>query len=254
MMDFNLKNKVALVTGGGHGLGREICYKLAEEGTKVAVNYFKSSLLAKETVIKINNNYGIQAIAVPGDVSVVSGVNDVFNSVIAEFGTIDILVNNAAISPTSSLADTDLKTWNETLQVNLTGVFLISQLVAKHLLNKNKKGRIINIASTAAFSGSSSGRAHYDASKGGIISFTFSLARELGPYGITVNSVAPGYMLTELTRDRYLANKEKYLSDIPLGRFGELNEIADVVVFLASERSSYITGAVINVSGGLQMR
>jgi len=253
-MDLKLKNKVAIITGGNHGLGEAICYALSSEGVNTVINYFKDAAVAESIADKIKKNFGTESIALYGDVSSPADVENIFKKTLDYFGTADILINNAAISPTSLVKDTDLETWNMTININLNGVFLMCRAMAQHLIYKKIKGRIINIASTAAFSGSSSGRAHYDASKGGIISFTFSLARELGPYSTTVNAVAPGYMLTELTRERYLANKAKYLSDVPLKRFGGIEEIANVVVFLSSEIASYITGAVINVSGGLQMR
>ena len=253
-MDLKLKNKVAIITGGNHGLGEAICYALSSEGVNTVINYFKDAGVAESIADKIKKNFGTESIALYGDVSSPADVENIFKKTLDYFGTADILINNAAISPTSLVKDTDLETWNMTININLNGVFLMCRAMAQHLIDKKIKGRIINIASTAAFSGSSSGRAHYDASKGGIISFTFSLAREMGPYGTTVNAVAPGYMLTELTRERYLANKAKYLSDVPLKRFGGIEEIANVVAFLSSEIASYITGAVINVSGGLQMR
>jgi len=253
-MDLKLKNKVAIVTGGNHGLGKAICYALASEGAKIVINYFKDPQKANEMVQEIREKFKTESIAVFGDVSNPLDVEDFFGKAVSKFGTLDILVNNAAISPTSLVRDTDIETWNMTIKINLSGVFLTSKHMANHLLDNGKKGRIINIVSTAAFSGSSSGRAHYDASKGGIISFTFSLARELGPNGITVNAVAPGYLLTELTKERFLANKAKYLSNVPLKRFGDVEEIANVVTFLSSDLAGYITGAVVNISGGLQMR
>lgn len=253
-MDLKLKNKVAVVTGGNHGLGKAICYALAAEGANIVINYFKDPQKADEIVREIREKFKTEAIAVFGDVSNPLNVEDFFGKALSKFGTLDILVNNAAISPTSLVRYTDIETWDMTIKINLSGVFLTSKHMANHLQDKGKKGRIINIVSTAAFSGSSSGRAHYDASKGGIISFTFSLARELGPYGITVNAVAPGYMLTELSKERFLANETKYLSNVPLKRFGDVGEIANVVTFLSSELAGYITGAVLNVSGGLQMR
>jgi 3-oxoacyl-[acyl-carrier protein] reductase len=253
-MDLKLKNKVAIVTGGNHGLGKAICYALAAEGANIVINYFKDPQKADEMVREISEKFKTESVAIFGDMSNPLDVEDFFNKAVSKFKTLDILINNAAISPTSLVRDTDIETWNMTIKTNLSSVFLTSKHMANHLLSLGNKGKIINIVSTAAFSGSSSGRAHYDASKGGIISFTFSLARELGPFGVTVNAVAPGYMVTELSKERYLANEEKYLSGVPLKRFGEVGEIANVVTFLSSELAGYITGAVVNVSGGLQMR
>lgn len=144
--------------------------------------------------------------------------------------------------------------WSETIQVNLTGTFLASREMVKRLLDSGRKGRIINIVSQAAFRGSTTGHAPYDASKGGIVSFTIALAREVAEQGIAVNAVAPGMILTKMVTKVLKANKEKYLARIPLHRIAEPEEIANVVTFLASEKASYMTGATVDVSGGMLMR
>jgi 3-oxoacyl-[acyl-carrier protein] reductase len=147
-----------------------------------------------------------------------------------------------------------LEMWEATLKTNLTAAFLTSQEMARHLRQNKHKGRIVNISTASAFKGSTSGRAHYDASKGGLISLTISMARELAAYGIAVNAIAAGCILTEMSQERFLQNKERYLNAIPMGRFGTTDEIANVVAFLASEKASYITGATLDVTGGLLMR
>jgi 3-oxoacyl-[acyl-carrier protein] reductase len=253
-MDLHLKDKVALVTGGSHGLGKSICLGLAEEGAKVAVNYRKNPEKAEAVVQAIRETYGVEAVPVYGDMGKEAEIIEMFQQIEARFGQIDILVNNAAICPQSWVKDTPEQLWNTVLQVNLTGTFIACRELVKRLIAVQRPGRIVNITSVAAFHGSTSGQAAYDASKGGMISFTVSLAREVAPYGITVNALAPGLMVTDMTEKKYMASKEKYLARIPLSRFGETAEIADAVVFLCSDRARYITGTTMNVSGGILMR
>ena len=252
-MDLNLKGKVALVTGGSHGLGESICRGLAAEGANIAINYRKDEAIVEKLVREIESDYKVKAIGVCGDVSEEDDVKRIFNEIEKNLSPVDILVNNAAISPTSYVKDTELELWNNTFKINLTGVFLTSRELVRRLLKLKHKGKIINISSTSAYLGSTSGRAHYDASKGGINSFTISLAKEVAKYGINVNAVASGLMVTDNTRDRFLANKEKYLTTIPMGRYADTQEVTNVVVFLASDKASYMTGSIVNVSGGLYM-
>ncbi len=260
-MDLNLRDKVALVTGGSRGLGKAICLSLAAEGTKIAVSYYRNvddgvdlADEATELVKEIADNYGVQALAVAGDVSVEADVLDIFGQVAKNFSQIDILVNNAAVCPTCWVPDMPLEMWSRTISVNLTGTFLTSRQFVKRLLEAGRAGRIVNIVSQAAFRGSTSGHAPYDASKGGIVSFTIALAREVASQGIGVNAVAPGMIKTEMVAKVLEKNKEKYLNRIPLHRIAEPAEVADVVTFLASERSGYMTGATVDVTGGMLMR
>jgi 3-oxoacyl-[acyl-carrier protein] reductase len=167
---------------------------------------------------------------------------------------LDILVNNAALCPTCDVKDLTTADWTRTIEVNLTGTFLCSREMVRQLVAAGRPGRIVNISSQAAFRGSTTGHAPYDASKGGIVSLTVSMAREVARHGIAVNAVAPGMMLTEMTAKTLQANRQKYLARIPLGRVGNTSEIADVVVFLASDRAGYMTGATVDVSGGMLMR
>jgi 3-oxoacyl-[acyl-carrier protein] reductase len=254
VMDLGLKGKVALVTGGSKGLGRTVCLSLAAEGALVAVNYRRDADLAEEVVTEIQQNYGVEAMSVPGDVSQEADVLEMFRRVEERFSLVEILINNAAICPTCQVKEMSLQQWEETLAVNLTGTFLTSREMVRRLINTQQTGRIVNVASQAAFRGSTTGHAPYDASKGGMVSFTVSLAREVASQGIAVNAVAPGMMLTEMTAETLEANPTKYLARIPLNRIAKTGEIADVIVLLASERASYMTGATVDVSGGMLMR
>jgi 3-oxoacyl-[acyl-carrier protein] reductase len=235
-MNLNLKDKVALVTGGSGGLGKATCLLLAAEGAKVAVNYRRSAERGDVVVREIKEKFGM------------------FEKIDETFGRIDILINNAAYCPTCQVADMTEQMWNHTLQVNLTGTFLCSREFVKRLLDRRQAGRIVNISSQAAFRGSTTGHAPYDASKGGIVSFTVSLAREVAEKNIMVNCVAPGLMHTEIMDKALRANKQKYINRVPIRRIGKPEEIARVVVFLASDGSDYMTGATVDVSGGLSMR
>ncbi len=253
-MDLHLKDKVALVTGGSRGLGRAICLKLAEEGVAVAVNYRREAEAATALVEEIRNTCGTPALALFGDVASEADVSRMFQKTNADLGPVEILVNNAAVCSTAQVKDVTEKEWNETLAINLTGTFLTCRQLVKQLLAEDRIGRIVNISSTAAFLGSTTGHAAYDASKGAIVSFTVSLAREMAPHGIAVNAVAPGMMHTDMTAATIAANKQKYLARIPLGRIGDPAEMADIVAFLTSDRASYMTGATVDVSGGMLMR
>ncbi len=253
-MDLHLRDKVALVTGASHGLGKAIALEFAAEGARVAVNFRRDPARAEAVVREIENRFGVEALAVQADVAREAEVEAMFGQVVERFGRVDVLVNNAAICPTCPVKDMTAHQWMETLQVNLTGTFFASRAMVRHLIGAGRPGRIVNISSQAAFRGSTTGHAPYDASKGGIVSFTVALAREVAPYGICVNAVAPGMMFTDMTAKVLTENPEKYKARIPLGRIADTSEVAKVVVFLASDAASYMTGATVDVSGGMLMR
>jgi 3-oxoacyl-[acyl-carrier protein] reductase len=252
-MDLELKDKVALVTGGSRGLGRAICLRLAAEGAKVAVNYRRDAARAEDVVRQIQQS-GVQAVAVHGDVSSEQEVHEMFCLVERQLSPVEILVNNAAICPSGPVHELSLAQWDETLAVNLTGTFLTCREMVRRLRQIGRPGRIVNVSSQSAFRGSTTGHASYDASKGGVVAFTVSLAREVAADGIAVNAIAPGMIWTDMTATALEADLEKYLARIPLNRIGTPEEIADVVLLLASQRASYMTGATVDVSGGMLMR
>jgi 3-oxoacyl-[acyl-carrier protein] reductase len=176
------------------------------------------------------------------------------NEAVKLLGKIDILVNNAGVWPTAYVEDMSDEEWDRTIKINLGGPFYLSKRVVQHQIKNKIKGKIINVVSQAAFHGSTSGHAHYAASKGGLVTFTVSLAREVAKYGINVNAIAPGMMRTPMNHDALSRREDDYLQRIPLGRIADPAEIADVVAFLASSKTDYITGATIDVSGGMLMR
>jgi 3-oxoacyl-[acyl-carrier protein] reductase len=250
-MDLKLKDKVVLVTGGGRGLGRTICQLFAAEGARVAACDLEKPQAVAEQLAR---TYGVQALAVQADVTSEAAVSAMFDNVEKTLGPVDALVNNAAIAPNGGpMTKITEQEWSRTFQVNMGGTFLCSRELVRRLLAAKRTGRIVSISSQAAFRGSESGKLAYDASKGAIVSFTIALAREMAPHGINVNCVAPGLMRTELMAALIDADPEKFNRRVPLQRVGKTEEIGSVVVFLCSERAGYMTGATVDVSGGLAM-
>lgn len=251
-MDLGLQNKVALVTGGSRGLGREICLALAEEGASVAVNSVRTD--PADLVRQLTAKRGAKALAMLGDVSKPEEVRAIFDRTERELGPVDILINNAGTWPTALVKDMTDEQWAGALAVNLTAPFLTCREAVRRWLSTDGKGRIVNVTSLTAYHGSTMGHSHYAAAKAGLANFTISLAREMAPHGIAVNSVAPGFMETDMVAESLQKNRARYLERIPLGRIGDPAEVAAAVVFLASERASYMTGATMHVNGGMEMR
>lgn len=243
-----LKDKVALVTGGSRGIGRAIALELARNGANLAINFANSSEKAEE-VIKEIKNLGLKAIAIKADVSKEEEVNNLVKTVEAELGKIDILVNNAGITKDNLLIRMKTQDFEDVLDVNLKGTFLCTKAVARAMMKK-KYGKIINISSVVGIVGNA-GQSNYSASKAGVIGFTKSMAKELGSRGIRVNAVAPGFIDTEMTQVLSEEIKEQMINNIPLNELGKSEDIAKLVVFLASEGADYITGQVISVDGGM---
>ncbi len=234
--------KTVLITGGSRGIGRECVIRFREKGYSVAFTYKNNKKLADELATMTG------ALAIRADSAIESEVINAVDAVISSFGRIDCLIYNSAISSFSLLTDLSLDAWNETLAVNLTGAFLYSRAVIPDML-KRKSGRIINISSMWGITGSSC-EVHYSAAKAGLIGMTKALAKELGPSGITVNAIAPGVINTDMNSSLSPEDKEALCDETPLMRIGEPSDVADAAIFLAGDGASFITGEVLNVSGG----
>ena len=245
-----LEGKVSLVTGGSRGIGRAIATALADAGADVAFTYHHSCESA-EALAKALAEKGVRCKGYQADVASPDEMQKVVQEVIKEFGHITILVNNAGINRDKSFLKMTKDMWEEVVHVNLDGVFYTTQLVAQDMVGAGW-GRIINISSIVGQTGNF-GQANYAATKGAIISFTESLARELARKGITVNAVAPGFIETDMLKGMPEAAVNQVKAMTPMGRLGKPEEIADAVVFLASPRASYVTGQVLGVNGGMYM-
>jgi 3-oxoacyl-[acyl-carrier protein] reductase len=244
-----LEGKVAVVTGASRGIGRAIAETLAAEGAKVVVNYHANAAAAEEVVQAITERGGT-ALAVQADVSDLAAAERLIKSAIDAYGQVDILVNNAGTTRDTLLMSMKEEQWDVVLTTNLKSVFNCCKAVTRPMLRRKQGGRIINISSVSGIVGQP-GQTNYAASKAGIIGFSKSLAKELGSRQITVNVVAPGFVPTDLTADLSADLVKQTLAYIPLGRWGEAQEIAHAVAFLASDRAAYITGEVLRVDGGI---
>ena len=243
-----MSGRVALVTGGTKGIGRAIARSLAEKGTRVYMNYSSDENSAGEALKELNTE-SERARAFKADVSDQEQVNAMIDYIVKEEGRLDILVNNAGIIRDGLLMLMPENNWRRVMEVNLDSVFYTSKAVLRPMIG-NRWGRIINIISPSALLGRA-GQTNYAASKGGVLSFTKSLARESGRFGITVNAVSPGVIATELTSEMHEKIRGEFISMIPAGRFGTPEEVAHAVLFLASDEAGYITGEYISVDGGL---
>ena len=245
-----LKNKVIIVTGAGRGIGRAICLALAKEGAYIAVADIQAED-ANETVRMIKE-LGRKAIFVKTDVSGEQSVKKLYKKVLDNFGIIDILVNNAGICRMVPILDIEVDEWDSIMAANLRGTFLMSR-EAFRIMKENKHGKIINIASAAAKIGGLAAGAHYSASKAGVICFTKSLALQAAPYKINVNCVCPGPTSTEMTKAWGNETNKAFADHIPWKEYAQPEDIANAVAFLASDKSRYITGEILDVNGGLVM-
>jgi len=246
----DLKGMTAVVTGASRGIGRAVAIYLAELGAQVAVNYASSEQHALEVVDLIKSKGG-RAIAIKADVANAQDVEGMFEKVLAEFGDLHILVNNAGITRDTLLIRMKQEDWDAVLDTNLKGVYNCTKAAAKIMIKK-RRGKIINISSVVGVSGNA-GQANYAAAKAGVIGFSKAVARELAPRNIQVNVVAPGFIETDMTNVLPESTKQEMLKQIPLGRYGDPMDVAYVVGFLASDKNQYITGQVIHVDGGMIM-
>lgn len=243
--------RVVVVTGGSKGIGRAVCLRFAREGARILfVHYDPDEVYVNET-LNLLNGMGVEVHAEKLDVSSFEVVEAFFAKAVKQFERVDVLVNNAGITEDGFLMRMSAPQWDRVLAVNLTGVFNCTRAAIKSMV-KERKGKVINISSVVGQIGNI-GQSNYAAAKAGILGLTKSVARELGSRGIAVNAVAPGFINTEMTKNLPEKVKESFLAQIPMGRMGEPEEVAETVYWLASDSATYITGQVIHISGGLYM-
>jgi 3-oxoacyl-[acyl-carrier protein] reductase len=245
-----LTGKVALVTGASRGIGRAVALKLSEAGAKVAINFAGNISKAEEVKAEIESHGG-EAVLVQGKVENFEVVQDIVKKIIETWGTVDILVNNAGITRDNLLLKMSESDFDEVIATNLKGVFNCTKAVTK-IMMKQRAGRIVNMTSVVGLMGNIS-QANYAAAKAGIIGFTKSAAKEFAARGVTVNAIAPGFITTDMTDKLSDKIKETTLTQIPMGKFGTPEDVANLAAFLVSEQAAYITGQVINVDGGMAM-
>jgi len=250
MSNKTLENKTAVVTGASRGIGRAVAIKLASLGANIVLNY-RSSIKSVEEVLAEIKTMGANAVAVQGDISNFAEAEKVIKAAVENFGSLDILINNAGITKDGLLARMKEEDFDIVIETNLKGAFNCIRH-ATPIMMKQRKGRIINMSSVVGVAGNA-GQINYAASKAGVIGMTKSAAKELASRGITVNAIAPGFIQTDMTDALSDKVKEELLSGIPLKRLGQANEVAELAAFLASESASYITGQVININGGMYM-
>ena len=244
----DISGRFALVTGASKGIGKASALKLGEQGVNVAVNYNSSQAEAEDTVEQLTA-LGVQAFIVKGDVSSLDEVSSMVDEVTERFGQIDILVNNAGIISDSLLIRMSDKAWEDVINTNLSGTFYCTRAVLRGMIRR-RWGRIINIGSVVGIRGNI-GQVNYSASKAGIIGFTKALAKEVASRNITVNTVTPGYINTDTVDVLPQATKDRIMTWIPQGHFGEVDDVAHMVAFIASEKARYMTGQIVSIDGGM---
>ena len=244
-----LSEKVAIVTGASRGIGRCIALALAAQGAKVVASARNAETL--DNLVEEIKQQGGEATAVVGDVAVDTDASELIDQAVAKYGQVDILVNNAGITRDGLLLRMKNEDWDAVLDTNLKGAFLCIRAAAK-VMSKQRSGRIINISSVVGEMGNA-GQANYCASKAGLLGLTKSVARELARRNVTVNAITPGFIVTDMTDDMTDKARQALTEQIPLGRLGEVDDIANAVIFLASDQSSYITGQVLGINGGMYM-
>lgn len=252
-MDLGLKGKNVLITGSTSGVGQASAEIFAMEGANVIISG-RNQKKAEEIAAEIQKKYGGKAIALSADLAEPEAAESLFARSVNAMGTLDVLVNNAGIWPTAYVKDMEKEEFEKTIYMNLEVPYILSRLMVNHLVDDGRKGKIVNVVSQAAFHGSTTGHAHYAASKAGLVTFMISQAREVAKSGININAVAPGMVRTKMT-DRSLKEKEKYyIERIPLGQVAEPEDIANCIVFLASSKADYLTGITLDATGGMLMR
>ena len=244
------ERKTVLVTGASRGIGKEVALKYAENGYDVVINYVSS----KTDVKALENEFkekGVDSLIIKADVSKQEEVQELVDKAIEKFGKIDVLVNNAGITKDNLLMRMSEEEFDKVIEINLKGTYLVTKAVTKYMMKK-RSGSIINLSSVVGVAGNA-GQCNYSASKAGIIGFTKSVAKELASRNIRANAVAPGFIETDMTNVLSDSVKESIHNQIPLKRMGKAKEVAELIYFLGSEKSSYITGQVINIDGGMVM-
>lgn len=244
------EKETVFITGGTRGIGKEIALKFAENGYNIVINYV-SDKTDVETLKKEFEGKGVESLILKADVSNLEQIEYVVTEAIKKFGKIDVLVNNAGITKDNLLIRMSEEEFDKVLEVNLKGTYLVTKIVTKYMMKK-RKGNIINLSSVVGVSGNA-GQSNYSASKAGIIGFTKSVAKELASRNIRVNAIAPGFIQTDMTDILSDAVKENIYNHIPMKRMGKAREVAELVYFLGTDLSSYITGQVINIDGGMVM-
>ena len=243
-----MQGKVAVITGGSRGIGKEIALNFARNGADIVINYTRSDEKAKEVQAEAEK-LGVKAMIYKADVSSDAAVSEFAKAVVKEFGKVDILINNAGITKDGLIVRMKEEDFDQVIDVNLKGTFLCCKYFGKQMMKK-KQGKIVNISSVIGVMGNA-GQVNYAASKAGVIGVTKSLAKEFAPRGINVNAIAPGFIETEMTKKLDEETIENYLKGIPLGKLGSPSDVAELVSFLSSDNANYITGQIINIDGGM---